>query len=268
MDDLTMNPVWIFGAKARQSAFAILCCHALVVWFLLIPSGLVWGATETEARRTAQLLALLLDSGRVVIDRNQSLIDDSHRGAKGFTAERFEQQLKAEFKTRSGVDLNDFSTAHLPAGAEGLLLALVQASKEVVNDAQFVINQRGIGYKNFIPATFGSQAARRFSAGSPVRLKQTALSPRNPKNEPDPYEEAVLRQFAAAPGSSETSSELADGGRTLRLLVPIYYEAECMGCHGEPKGVEDISGYLREGRHVGELAGAISVTIPLEAEDR
>lgn len=102
-----------------------------------------------------------------------------------------------------------------------------------------------------------------------MRLKQTALSPRNPKNEPDPYyEEAVLGQFAAMPGSRDPSSELADGGRTLRLLVPIYYETACMGCHGEPKGVEDISGYLREGRHVGGLAGAISVTIPLEREDR
>jgi general secretion pathway protein A len=264
MDEFTINPARVSGARARRSAVALLCCHAVAICLLLASSGLVWGASETEARRTAQLLALLLDSGRVVIDRNQSLIDDSHRGAKGFTAEVFEQQLKTEFKIRSGMDLNDFSTAHLSPGTEGLLLALVRASKEVVNDAQFVINQRGIGYKNFIPATFGSQAARRFSSGSPVRLKQTALSPRNPKNEPDPYEEAVLRQFAAAPGSSEPSSELADGGRTLRLLVPIYYEAECMGCHGEPKGVEDISGYLREGRHVGELAGAISVTIPLE----
>jgi general secretion pathway protein A len=264
MDDLTMNPAGAQSARIRVCSVALLCYHAVATCLLLATSGPVWGASETEARRTAQLLALLLDSGRVVIDRNQSLIDDSHKGAKGFTAEVFERQLKTEFKTRSGVDLNDFSTAHLPIGTEGLLLALVRASKEVVNDAQFVINQRGIGYKNFIPATFGSQAARRFSAGSPVRLKQTALSPRNPKNEPDPYEEAVLRQFAAAPGNSDPSSELADGSRTLRLLIPIYYEAECMGCHGEPKGVEDISGYPKEGRHVGELAGAISVTIPLQ----
>lgn len=198
------------------------------------------------------------------IDRNQSLIDDPHRGAKGFTAEVFEQQLKTEFRARSGIDLNEVSTTHLPPGPQGLLLALVRASRAVVNDAQFVINQRGIGYKNFVPATFGSQAARRFSTGSPVRLKQTALSPRNPKNEPDPYEEAVLWHFAAAPGSREPSSEMAHGGRTLRLLVPIYYEADCMGCHGEPKGVEDIAGYPKEGRHTRELAGTISVTIPLD----
>lgn len=73
-----------------------------------------------------------------------------------------------------------------------------------------------------------------------MRLKQTALSPCNPKNEPDPYEKAVLGQFAAKPGSRDPSSELADGGRTLRLLVPIYYETACMGCHGEPKGVEEF----------------------------
>lgn len=243
---------------------ARLCCHAVAACLLLAPHSPAWGVSEMEARRTAQLLAVLLDAGRVVIDRNQTLIDDPRRGAKGFTADVFEKQLRHEFKTRSGVDLSDVKTAQLSPGTEGLLLALMQASKEVINDAQFVINQRGIGYKNFIPATFGSQAARRFSAGSAVRLKQTSLSPRNPKNEPDSYEQAVLRQFAAASGVSDPSSELTDGGRTLRLLVPIYYEAECMGCHGEPKGEEDISGYPREGRHLGELAGAISVTIPLE----
>lgn len=264
MDHLSMIPARTGSAKSRHCVVAILCCHAVAACLLLMPHSSAWGASEMEARRTAQLLALLLDAGRVVIDRNQTLIDDSHRGAKGFTADVFEKQLRHEFKTRSGVDLNDVTTAKLSPGTEGLLLALVQASKEVINDAQFVINQRGIGYKNFIPATFGSQAARRFSAGSAVRLKQTALSPRNPKNEPDLYEEAVLRQFSVAPGVSDPSSELADGGRTLRLLVPIYYEAECMGCHGEPKGEEDISGYPREGRHLGELAGAISVTIPLE----
>jgi len=41
-----------------------------------------------------------------------------------------------------------------------------------------VINQEGIGYKNFVPVTQKRQAAAHFPNPSHVRLKQTA---RNPK---------------------------------------------------------------------------------------
>ena len=51
-------------------------------------------------------------------------------------------------------------------------------------------------------------------------------------------------------------------------LVPqaVFADAEtvekgCLGCHGEPKGERDISGYLREGAKLGELAGTISVKL-------
>lgn len=43
------------------------------------------------------------------------------------------------------------------------------------------MNQQGVGYKNFIPATFGSQVAGRFSARSGVHPKQTTLHPATPR---------------------------------------------------------------------------------------
>lgn len=131
-----------------------------------------------------------------------------------------------------------------------------------MSDAQAVINQRGVGYKNFIPATFGSQAAWRFSAKSDVRLKQTTLNPRNVKNQPDAYEEEVLRRLISRSDRSAVS-DVVDDGRTLRLLTPIYYSKECLQCHGQPAGEPDISGYPKEGAQEGDLAGAISVRIPL-----
>jgi general secretion pathway protein A len=132
----------------------------------------------------------------------------------------------------------------------------------VVADAQFVINQRGIGYKNFIPATFGSQAARKFSKRSHVQMKQTTLNPRNLKNSPDAYEEQVLKRLAAQPVSNNPITEWVDDGKMLRVLTPIYYSHDCLSCHGNPKGILDISGYPREGAREGDLAGAISVQIP------
>jgi general secretion pathway protein A len=220
--------------------------------------------TRNQAEITAQLLATLLDAGRIVVDRNQALIDDPHRGFKGFTPEAFERQLTEEFQTRTGIALDHLEAASVPPLARELLPALLQASKDVVADAQVVINQRGIVYKNFIPATFGSQAAARFSRRSHVRLKQTALNPRNPKNDPDPYETAVLQRLATFHGVSLPISELTDEGKTLRMLTPLYYEHDCLKCHGEPAGDLDISGYPKEGARLGDLAGAISVSIPLE----
>ena len=227
-----------------------------------------WAVDRAEAEETARLLAKLLSAGRVVIDRNQQLIDDPHKGHKGFTPDLFEKLLTEEFRKQTSIDLSNLENAPVsivvPPLARELLPALVQAGKEVVNDAQVVINQRGIGYKNFIPATYGSQASARFSKKTNVRLKQTTLEPRNPKNTPDDYEASVLKWLAGRPRADAYVSELTDGGKTLRVVMPIYYEKECLKCHGEPKGDLDVSGYPKEGGREGDLAGAITVTAPMD----
>lgn len=226
-----------------------------------------WAVDRAEAEETARLLAKLLKAGRLVIEQNQLLIDDQHKGDKGFTPEVFEQQLVQEFRQQTGLDLSKIQSTPasitVPSLAKELLPAFVLASKEVVRDAQVVINQRGIGYKNFIPATYGSQASARFSKQSRVRLKQTTLQPRNPKNEPDDYEASVLKWLSGRPKAEAYVSELTDQGQTLRVVMPIYYTPACLTCHGEPKGDLDISGYPKEGHHDGDLAGAITVTAPL-----
>lgn len=248
-------------------------------WLPLITLALVVGIgpvqaapseqLRAEAEETARLLAKLLQAGRLVIEQNQALIDDPHRGDKGFTPDVFERQIHDTFRQRTGIDLiapATKSSSAVPPLARTLLPALIDAGKDVVRDAQVVINQRGIGYKNFIPATFGSQAATRFSRRSHIQLKQTAIQPRNPKNEPDEYEASVLRWLAGRPNSEAYVSELTESGKTLRVMMPIYYQRECLACHGEPKGEWDISGYPKEGAGEGDLAGAISVKIPLQTE--
>jgi hypothetical protein len=204
----------------------------------------------------------LLSAGRVVIERNQSLIDDPSKGNKGFTPAVFEQQLTDEFRLRSGIDVNNMKDVGIPTTAKALLRALVESSKSVVADAQDVINRQGVGYKNFIPASFGSQAAARFSSQSHVKLKQTSLNPRNPDNAPDDYEQAVLQRLLIQPSQSVTINQVTDEGM-LRVLTPIYYTKDCLTCHGNPAGQIDISGYPKEGAEEGDLAGAISVSVPM-----
>lgn len=240
----------------------ILLSFGLMAMFLWPHCG--WAQpSQKETERTAELLATLLDAGRVVVERNQSLINDARRGDKGFSPDVFERLVRDEFFRQVQIDLTT-SASSLPPHAKDLLMRLLLASKEVVADAQFVINQRGIGYKNFIPATFGSQAARKFSKHSTVTIKQTTLDPRNERNAPDAYEETALRRLAHQPASTSPLVEWIDGGQLLRAMMPIYYSEDCLTCHGSPKGILDISGYPREGAQVGELAGAISIQIPVD----
>jgi hypothetical protein len=249
--------------KKRFRNFRGLCCISLSLACFLVWSSIGWAETpRKEIEETAQHLATLLNVGRLIIERNQALINDPRKGDKAFTPEVFEQQVVDEFRRQTNIDLRHLSS-HLPSLAKELFPVLLQSSKEVVADAQLVINQRGIGYKNFIPATFGSQAARKFSNRSHVKIKQTALNPRNLKNTPDAYEENVLRRLTAQQATNIPITEWIDNETTLRALTPIYYSQDCLVCHGNPKGILDISGYPREGAQEGDLAGAISVQIPV-----
>ena len=239
---------------------------SLSLVFFLVWSSIGWAqAPREEIEKTAEHLATLLNVGRLIVERNQTLINDPRIGDKGFTPEVFEHEVVDEFIRQTTIDLKQFPS-HLSSLAKELLPVLLQSSKEVVADAQLVINQRGIGYKNFVPATFGSQAARKFSNRSYVKIKQTALNPRNLKNTPDAYEENVLKRLATQPTIDTSIMEWIDNGKTLRAVTPIYYSQDCLACHGKPRGILDISGYPREGAQEGDLAGAISIQIPMKSQ--
>ena len=118
--------------------------------------------TIVELEQTARLIAILLDSGRSVINENQPLFDDPVKGDKGFTPEVFERQLARMFRDRSGLELADLDSARVAASAKKWLKALLEVSKQVVKDAQSDINQPAASSK-LIPAVFGSRVATRFT---------------------------------------------------------------------------------------------------------
>lgn len=222
---------------------------------------------QDQARESSRLLAILFDSGRVVVGQNQELINDPSKGDKGFTSAVFEKQVLALFEQRTGINLS-VPNDKIPAMARPLLARLLEESKKTISSYQTPINIPGIRYKGLIPATFGTETASRFQSWSGIYLRQIAPERflRNSKNKPDEYETAVLKTLAEqASNASEVkpSWEVTDGGQTLRLVLPLYYSKACLDCHGEPKGERDISGYPREGGKEGDLGGAISVKLPL-----
>jgi uncharacterized protein DUF3365 len=220
--------------------------------------------TIMEAETTARLLAVLLDSGRNVINEHQVLYDEQEMTERNLTPEMFERQLLDVFRSRSGTDLRDIEAARIPTRAKKLLKELVVVSTEVVAEAQPEINRRGGGHQEFIPAIFGSRVSTRFTQRTHVRLKQTALAPRNPLNAPDAIERTALAEFADPSYPLEkVISEVTAKSGSLRLMFPLYTTRKCLDCHGDPKGELDRTGYPREGLKLGQNAGAISVVIPI-----
>ena len=223
-------------------------------------------AERMELGETARLLAVLLDSGRVVVGRAQSTINNPRIEDKGFSSSVFEGQLRKEFQTRTRHDLHNLAVAPMPESAKPLLLRLAFFMQKAVHDVQPDINKKGIGFKGFIPATFGTQVAHSFSKNTGLKLRQIGppgTKPRNPNNKPNEQEEQLLyavQKNHPRVGDHIVEQQLADS-RGVRVMLPLFYSKQCLACHGSPKGEVDISGYEKEGFKEGDLGGAISIVL-------
>jgi general secretion pathway protein A len=220
---------------------------------------------KAELTETARLLAVLLDAGRVVVGKVQPTINNPRLEDKGFSSSVFEIQLRKEFLTRTGHDLRNLAPAAMPERAKLLLVRLAFFMQKAVQEVQPEINKKGIGFKGFIPATFGTKVAERFSKDTGVSLRQIGppgIESRNPANRPDSHEERALLAIQKSHprvGDHVVEQQLPDNN--IRVLLPLFYNKECLACHGKPKGEVDISGYQKEGFKEGDLGGAISVTL-------
>lgn len=220
-------------------------------------------ARAADEERLAKNLATLLIAGRTVVSQNQPLINDASKGDKGFTAATFAAAVAAEFKAKAGIDLGA-----LDAGKKDdkRLLALFEAQKAVVDEAQPLINLSGMAFKGFTPAVFGLQVGVKFTAATGLGLKQTSEKYRNPQNQPDAFEKGVLTRFQGegwekGKGYAETVDQ--KGKKVVRYMQPLYIAKSCLTCHGDPKGELDVAGRVKEGYHEGDLRGAVSVTVPV-----
>ena len=143
------------------------------------------------------------------------------------------------------------------------------AIAEVMDANQSTINAKGIGFKAFIPAVFGRLVGESFArlASGEAELKVTAPPElvRNRKARPDVFEENIIKTKLVEPAwpRGQPYSEMTDakGRPAYRVMVPEYYAASCLTCHGSPKGEMDITGYPKEGAKQDDLGGVISITL-------
>jgi uncharacterized protein DUF3365 len=221
----------------------------------------VHAVSEAE---TAELLVKLMQAGRTVITGHQDLINDPTKGDKGFTPQYMAERVIQKYKEVAQVDLS--RTGVTPQ--HRLLLTLLDCGKEVVAEAQPIINKQGVGFKGFIPAKWGRLAGGKFTQRTGIVLKLTAQEYRHPGNRPDEFENEILKMFTQPTypkGRGYSRVLTVDGKPVLRYMAPEYANGRCLQCHGEPRGIRDISGFKREGYREGDVAGAISLILPIQS---
>ncbi len=213
---------------------------------------------KDKAAEIAGYTATMIIAGRGVVAKNQDLINDPNKGNKGFTPEYVEKQMLESFKKITGKDVSD-----LDPEVQKVLKEVIDAAKLSVQMNQARINQKGKGFKMYIPAVFGRETGQILKAKTDIAIKQTTFKYRNAYNQPDAFEKKVLKMFENPDYPMGKGYGAMENGR-YRYLKPIYIRQACLKCHGEPKGAMDISGHKKEGYKLGQLRGAISVSFPVK----
>ena len=252
----------------------MMCRYLLVILSLMISApahAQTTGADPADANLEGeavlgQHLAALLRAGRSVVSAHQDLINDPSIGDKGFDGDSVIAEAIAIYTERVGAPPVADDT---PERERRLSEALIAAMHEVVDEHEAEIDAPGVGFKAFIPAIFGRLVGERFAekVGTEALLKVTAPMElvRNRKARPDAWEQEVIETRFIRPdwkkGEIFTEVVEVDGRPAFRMLMPEYYSASCLTCHGQPAGEVDVTGYPKEGGAEGDLGGAISITL-------
>jgi hypothetical protein len=139
------------------------------------------------------------------------------------------------------------------------------------------LQQKGPGTAFTVCADSAQLLTETIAAHHKVRMRRVSLRWRNPLDEPDDHERAVLEEFARllqAGTLSETTEHVAVStgrdGRVFRYMRPIVIQKPCLSCHAQ---VESLGVDVREARAqyypddratgyvLGELRGAVSVQL-------
>ncbi len=134
--------------------------------------------------------------------------------------------------------------------------------------SEIVTNEPEHNY-NLVPQVAATRIAKRLTSGSHYYVRQVSLRYRNPDNRPDSFETAQLAAFRDAK-AKEVWQVAGDGAKkALRYLLPMKAEPSCLACHGSydsaPRFVRERfpRGHYSYGYQVGEVIGAVSVSVPM-----
>lgn len=111
-----------------------------------------------------------------------------------------------------------------------------------------------------VPVLTALQMATENAAKAGYRFKAPKVSPRNPDNNPTPFERTVLEEFK----SGKLKEKIVVESDQVRYFKPVYLTEDCLFCHGDPKGGKDPLGGTKEGWKAGEMHGAFEIITSLK----
>lgn len=145
----------------------------------------------------------------------------------------------------------------------------MKAVWDYIDDAQPAININEDGtydFKGIYCSVAGKGIAKRFTReSSDYVIRYVRENPRSGTDEPDSFEQTALNHFTVG-GSTEYYELTSFEGRpAFRYASVLVTKSNCLECHGSPAGTRDETGFLREGMELGDVAGAVSIVIPVDS---
>ena len=191
----TPRPTW--AALAASVLLAVAASSGLTWLALRAPVADLVGArgAEDDDSSTALSLTAMLRAGRTVISRHQDLINNPDVGDKGLDGETvLAEALVGIYKETTGEDPEAIDRK---SRRGRLVRAQMDAIVEVMDANQLILNQRGVGFKGFIPAIFdrlvNEAFDKRAAAEADVRVTASPDLIRNHEAQPDVWEADVIR---------------------------------------------------------------------------
>lgn len=105
-----------------------------------------------------------------------------------------------------------------------------------------------------------------FTSETDYSIHYTNITTRRASDAPDVFETEALTAFIADSSLTEYYSitESDENEQVFRYMQPMYMTESCLDCHGDPLGELDSFGYAKEGKKVDDIAGAISIVMPID----
>jgi len=125
--------------------------------------------------------------------------------------------------------------------------------------------------ENLIPQVAATRIAQQLTNGSNYYVRQVSLRYRNPNNRPDSFETSQLTAFRDVKAAETWQVTTEKGQLQLRYLLPMVSDKSCLVCHGSydeaPRFIQRRfpRGHFSYGYKVGEVIGAVSVSVPMAA---
>lgn len=124
--------------------------------------------------------------------------------------------------------------------------------------------------ENLIPQVAASKVAQQMTRGSNYYVRQVSLRYRNPDNRPDSFETMQLTTFRDVKAAEVWQISKEKEKKSLRYLLPMVSDESCLTCHGSYDNAPGFiqrrfpRGHFSYGYKVGEVIGAVSVSVPME----